>query len=227
MALMTSRRPSALDGDGVQSRGAGGRQTRARMLDVRVWGALLLLLVAAVLGAALLGRGSTTVPVLQAGRDLSVGSSPVGGVPVHVPADLAGAYLSADDPLDGRLRWPVAAGELIPRSALGTPAAEATRTVTVAVDPGHAPSRLAPGDRVDVWSTRADVGGLTTNGAQPTLVLADVSVIAVNADAAGFGGGLAVELSVASTRVGDLVAAARGGVVDLVAVPLSSQEVMP
>lgn len=227
MALITTRRPSSQGADAPPSRSGGGRQSRARVLDVRVWGGLLLLVVAAVLGAALLGRESPTAVVLQAGRDLSVGAVPVDTVPVTVPADMAGAYLSVGEPLEGRLRWPVTAGELIPRSALAAPDAPMTRTVTLSVEPGHAPAGLAPGDRVDVWSTRADVAGVAPEGGAPSLVLADASVVAVDADAAGFGGGLAVELSVASARVGDLVAAARGGVVDLVAVPVESQQVAP
>ena len=227
MALITTRRPSSKGAETPPLRTAGGRQSRARVLDVRVWGGLLLMLVAAVLGAALLGRESPTAVVLQAGRDLSVGALPVDTVPVTVPADMAGAYLSVGEPLDGRLRWPVTAGELIPRSALAPPGAATTRTVTVSVESGHAPADLAPGDRVDVWSTRADLAGVTPEGVDPSLVLADASVVAVDADAAGFGGGLAVELSVAAARVGDLVAAARGGVVDLVAVPVESQQVSP
>jgi hypothetical protein len=203
------------------------RQSRARVTDVRVWGGLILLVVAAVLGAVLLGRGSETVLVLQAGRDLSVGSVPLDVVPVAVPADLAAAYLPAGEPVDGRLRWPVAVGELIPRSAVTVPVMESTRSVTVSVESGHAPAGLMPGDLVDVWATRADAGGFAAPATDPSLVLADASVVAVAADAAGFGGGFAVELAVPTDRVGELVSAARGGVLDLVAVPLESQQAIP
>jgi len=226
MALITVRRPSPAGTD-TPTRSVGGRQSRARVLDVRVWGGLLLLLVAAVLGAALLGRESATVLVLQAGRDLSVGSRPVDTVAVAVPADLASAYVPAGEPVEGRLRWPVVAGELIPLSALAAPVASTTRTVSVSVEPGHAPAGLASGDLVDVWSTPTDVGGLVPDGVGPALVLADVAVVGVDPDASGFGGGMGVELAVESDRVGVLVAAARGGALDLVAVPADSQEAIP
>lgn len=226
MALITARRTPPSDTDGIPSRRAG-RQSRARLTDARVWGGLVLLAVAAILGAALLGRGSETVLVLQAGRDLSVGSQPHDAVPVAVPVDVAGAYLAADDAVDGRLRWPVAAGELIPRAALSVPAAYATRGVTVPIEPGHAPSALVAGDLVDVWTTPADAGGLVQESAGPTLVLQEASVVGVGADVGGFGGALAVELAVPADRVGELVAAARRGVLDLVAVPLESQRIRP
>ncbi|HAN71514.1 MAG TPA: hypothetical protein DCQ36_07980, partial [Actinobacteria bacterium] len=111
------------------------RQSRARLSDARVWGGLALLAVSALVGAVLLGRGEDTVVVLQATRDLSVGSAPQDLEPVAIPSSLATGYLTAADEVTGVLRWPVTAGELVPRSALAPANPRPERGVTVAVDP--------------------------------------------------------------------------------------------
>jgi len=100
--------------------------------------------------------------------------------------------------------------------------------VTVPVDPMHAPAALQPGDVVDVWSTPRDgVGDTASVVSAPRLVLADVTVATATGDDVGFGGEVGVVLDVPRDRVLDLVAAVRTGVTDLVAVPISSQSVLP
>jgi hypothetical protein len=130
-----------------------------------------------------------------------------------MPRDAAQPYL--DQPIDGVLRWPVLAGELVPRSAVATSPPEPTRAVTVPVDPLHAPPALQPGDRVDVWSSPADGSG------PPLLVLAAVPVASASPEQ-GLGGEIGVVLDVPMDDVAGIVAAARSGVVDLVAVPAAS-----
>ena len=201
-----------------------GRQSRARLNDGRVWGALALVIVSAVLGAALLGRGDDTVLVLRAQRDLSVGSAPRDLASVAVPRAIADGYVSATDDLRGELRAPIAAGELVPRSALMPASSSSLRTVTVPVDPLHAPAGLQSGDLVDVWATVSAAGGVTAPGAPPRLVLRNVLVTSVATDGVGFGGGWGVALAVPEVDVAEVIATARGSVLDLVTVPITDQQ---
>ena len=94
---------------------------------------------------------------------------------------------------------------------------------TVPVDPLHAPVGLVAGDVVDAWVTpRAD----TTSTVDAGLVLGSLTVAAVSAEAAGLGGELGIVLEVPAADVARIVAAARGGVLDLVAVPQASQGIV-
>lgn len=196
-----------------------------RMGDVRLWLGVALLIASMFIGARLLSQGSDAIAVWQAERDLSVGSQEWQLRPVTVSlGDASADYVPVTEQPSGTLRIPVAAGDLLPRSALGTPSDGPTRTVTVGVDPLHAPVDLAPGDVVDVWSTpSADSIVGSDEVIEPTLVLADVNVEHVAADSLGVGGQMAVVLSVAPQEVAEVVRAGRIGAVDLVTVPVSSQ----
>lgn len=189
------------------------RMGRATWGDARLWLGLALVAASMLVGARLMADGDDTVTVLRATRDLSVGARLDGLVAVRMPRDAAQPYL--DQPIDGVLRWPVLAGELVPRSAVATSPPEPTRAVTVPVDPLHAPPALQPGDRVDVWSSPADGSG------PPLLVLAAVPVASASPEQ-GLGGEIGVVLDVPMDDVAGIVAAARSGVVDLVAVPAAS-----
>ena len=126
------------------------------------------------------------------------------------------------------LRWPIAAGELVPLAAFGPESERPTRRVTVAVDPLHCPADLQPGDLVDVWSTPRDLG--TAGGpVEPSTapVLPGVTVTSVSFDQLGIGGEVGVVLAVPQDQVSAVVGALRSGVIDLVSVPLASQEVSP
>ena len=174
---------------------------------------------AMVIGALVMRAGGDTVTVLRATRDLPAGAAPADLDRVQVERGLVGeAYLGMDLPADAVLRWPVYAGELVPRGALGAPVAREVRQVTVPVEPLHAPAVLNAGDRVDVWATAGNSAG---DRAAPQLVLAAAVVRTVAADP-GVGGELGVVIDVPVESVADVVAATRGGVVDLVAIPVDA-----
>jgi Flp pilus assembly protein CpaB len=186
----------------------------------------VLLVASMFIGARMLSQGSETVTVWQAARDLSVGSAAIHVQPVTVA--LGGStddYLPATEQPAGRLRYPITAGELIPRSALILDGEAPSRVVTVGVHPLHAPVDLAPGDRVDVWSTPSDSS--TTRSTRvgeamgPFLVLESIEVEKVSTDS--LGSQLAVVLRVSPDQVASLVEAVRGGAVDLVSIPILSQ----
>lgn len=203
---------------------AAVRVSTARITDVRLWAGAALLVTAAVVGGVLAGAGQETVVVWRASSDLAVGSVPRDVIAVEVPRGVADeVYARPGDNLDGVLRWPVAAGELLPRTAIRAADPEPTRRVTVPVDPMHAPTALLAGDLVDVWSVPRVEDGTADGG--PTLVLAGARVAVVASDAAGFTGEFAVVLDVPVADVPVVVAAGRAGLIDLVAVPGTSQDV--
>lgn len=234
--LLTRETKNSPDGTRTAAGGSRGRatarMTRPRWSDARIWAAAGLLAVAAILGGLLMGREGGTVLVMQAPRDLAAGSPVAGLEAIAVPSGLAGSYLTpsgAQDALSSGsvLRWPLAEGELVPSGALTGGATEASRLVSVPVDPLHAPAGLDVGDVVDVWVTDRDEAGLASGPSAPELVLGAVHVTAVVTDGVGFAGGWGVELAVPEPQVGRVVAASRTGVLDLVTVPSGSQTVLP
>lgn len=226
MAGVRTAGESVTRGDGGRSwtAPAAVRQRRARVGDLRLWAGVALLAVSAVAGFAWVGGGDDTVTVWRATRDLGAGAAATDLEPIRVaPGVAAAGYLGPADDLAGRLRWPVAAGELLPAGSLAPSRADDMRQVTVPVDPLHAPVGLVAGDVVDAWVTpRAD----TTSTVDAGLVLGSLTVAAVSAEAAGLGGELGIVLEVPAVDVARIVAAARGGVLDLVAVPQASQGIV-
>jgi len=192
-----------------------------------LWLGVGLLIASMFVGARILSQGSDAIAVWQAERDLSVGSQEWALRPVTVSlGETADDYVPVTEQPVGTLRVPVASGDLLPRSALGGRDEEPTRTVTVGVDPLHAPVGLAPGDVVDIWSTpQADslIGAAGGALVEPQLILTDVSVESISADSMGVGGTMAVVLTVQPDQVVDVVRAGRIGAVDLVRVPVDSQ----
>jgi hypothetical protein len=208
---------------------AARRMAPARFGDARLWLGIGLLAGSTVIGARVLTADDDTVTVWRASRDLSVGSEATGLEPVTVGRDVAGKrYAGPADTLAGVLRWPVSAGELVPLSALAPDVDQPLRRVTVPVDPLHAPTDMRPGDLVDLWSSPRDSATSDASvGAPVGPVLPHVRVSAVSFDELGLGGEIGVVLAVPQDQVGAAVAAIRSGVVDLVAVPIASQDVVP
>lgn len=226
-------RTSAAEGASTTVAPRAQRVRSTRRTDLRLWLGLALVVASMFVGAHLMSQDAPTVTVWQASRDLSAGSEPAHVQPVTVALGSVSAdYLPVEERPVGELRFPIAQGELLPRSALAQPSDEPTRIVTVGVDPLHAPIDLAAGDRVDVWSTPSDgpIAGVMTGPTSgsvmgdpggPNLVLEGALVQAVSADS--FGSQLAVVVRVAPEDVATLVQASRAGVIDLVSVPALSQ----
>jgi len=201
------------------------RLRSSRWGDARLWIGIVLLVASMFAGARLLSQDAETITVWQAARDLSAGATVQDLRPVTVALGSAEAdYVPVDEQPTGRLRYPLAAGELLARSALGNGGELPTRIITVGVDPLHAPVDLAPGERVDVWATPAD----TTFVENPTLVqavgtgprLALESVLVEHVGSDALGGQVAVVLRVQPDQVADIVSATRSGSIDLVKIPV-------
>lgn len=208
-----------------------------RWLDLRLMVGVLLVLGSVAVGARVVGAADDTVPVLVAAEDLTVDRPLTAGLvqtrQVLLEDGLA-RYLSGDVPEGYVMVRPVAAGELVPRSAVA-PAdevAEDLRYVTVALPAAELPAGLRPGRVVDVWV--APDGDAVGAVAEP--LLDGVTVTDVGGDSGGLGVSgtehavtLAVTPGVAADTLDEavarLVAAARDARVYLAAVPDGSQGV--
>ncbi len=195
------------------------RLRRARFGDVRLWLGIALVVGSVVVGVRVMSVEDNTVLVLRATRDLASGSAAVDLAPVRVNTLAAGnAYLTEQPSAGHVVRWPISAGELVPRSAIASAPDVPIREVAVPVDPLHAPPGLQAGDLVDVWSAPRE-----NEAGAPSRVLAAVTVAGVASDDVGIGGEIGVVLNVPEELVAAVVSASRSGVIDLVAVPLRSQ----
>ncbi len=118
----------------------------------------MLVAASVVVGARVLAAADDTVQVWAAATDLGAGqrvqADDLVAQRVRFADDeaLAG-YFTVDDelPADLELTRSVAAGELLPRGAVGTPAATGLVEVPIAVEPELVPPSVAPGDVVDVY----------------------------------------------------------------------------
>lgn len=192
-------------------------RSSSRWSDLRLWAGVAVLIASMFIGAQVVSGDEAGNMVWRAARDMSVGSTPshVEAVRVSDP-QLAQNYISADQPITGTLRWPISAGELVPLSALAPAAVRDVRSITIPVDEVHMPVALAAGDRVDLW--------VTSEGGIASLISPAVLVQEVSRESVGMGGHVAVVLEVPTNEVSPIVVAINTGDIDLVSVPVSSQD---
>jgi hypothetical protein len=187
----------------------------------------VLVLASVVLGIAVVAAADDTVAVYAARRTLTPGATLGEGDLDVVRVRLEGSldrYLTADGPplADAVAVRTVGAGEIVPRSAVGSAGALALRPVTVPVE-GPAPAGIGPGALVDVWISVLGPDRPGAEAAEPEKALAGVEVATVETGDAGLAAGtaatgVAVLLDDAGTaRV--LGALADGHRIDLVPVP--------
>lgn len=176
--------------DAVPAGRTANRVGRPGWRDPRLWVGVVLVAASVLAGARLLAGADDTVVVWAAQRDLSAGSEvavedlTATRVRFADEGDL-GRYLAAtaDLPAERRLRHDVAAGDLLPLSALGAPADTGVLSVPISLPALAVPPDVGPGARVDVWVTGEGAGGKPV--ARP--VLSDVLVLAAPESAEGFG----------------------------------------
>lgn len=171
-----------------------------RWRDWRLLVGVVLILASAAAGARIVGAAADTVPTWAAASDLVAGAPLREDDLVAVPVRLEAAtnpYLTGPIPEGYQLIRPVAAGELVPSSAL-VPASQTrttTRLVAVSLTGGAVPGPLTPGDRVDVWLVPEGIGTAGLVSADPvetgqaTLLVEGVTVASVPPQDAGFGAG--------------------------------------
>jgi hypothetical protein len=134
------------------------RGHRSAWRDPRLWVGVVLVAASVVAGARLLAAADDTVQVWAAADDLGAGQQvgPEDLVAQRVRfagTDALAGYFTVDDelPADLELTRSVAAGELLPRGAVGTPEQTGLVEVPVAVEPELVPPGVGPGDVVDLY----------------------------------------------------------------------------
>lgn len=123
---------------------------------------LLLVFASIAVGARIMVAADRTIPVFAASHSLPTGTALAESDLTVVRLRLTGtdaAYLDARKPVPvGRvLTRPVAAGELMPESALVTALQLRLRPVSISLG-GPPPSGLAPGGLVDIWASEKAAG---------------------------------------------------------------------
>lgn len=147
-------------------------------LDLRLVAGITLVLVSVLVGVHVVSAADRTARFWAAGRDLAAGIVLAAGdlhsVSVRLPASAANYVAASTDPVGQVLNRPVDAGDLIPRSALGS-SGPAT-TVTIPLGGDDAPTIMA-GQRITVW--------VSTKLCPSAVVLSDVAVQSVQNARAG------------------------------------------
>jgi hypothetical protein len=136
------------------------RAARPGWRDPRLWIGVAIVAASVLVGAKFLGDADNSVAVWSVSDDMGAGDT-VGDADVvarnvrFVQASDADRYVAADEPLpdDATLTRDIGAGELLPRSAIGTSAETSLKTLTFEFEGAGVPAGLAQGDRVDVYVT--------------------------------------------------------------------------
>lgn len=177
-----------------------------RAADPRVVGGIVVMAGSAYLGLLALDAGQDAVLVAVAARDLPA------GIELHADdvtmQEVAGAdpqhYFDQRGQLPaGSLAFPVAKGELLPRSAVSDESGR-LRLVAVPIEAERLPPNIQRGAVVDVWAEGAD-----------TAVLQGASVSSVSDPDQWAGASSTVVLAVDAEAVPGLLAATRAGAVDI------------
>jgi hypothetical protein len=143
---------------GITDVPAARRNAPPSWRDPRLWVGLAIVAASIVAGAVVLGTSDQTVPVwaatdrLGSGHLLTADDLSVRRVRFD-DVGAAALYFRADRQLPGglRLRHEVAAGELLPRAAVGPSGTRDLRQVPISVAPDQVPGAVDVGDVVDVY----------------------------------------------------------------------------
>ena len=139
--------------------------------DPRLWVGLLIVALSVVAGARLVGAADDTVPVWVAGSDLGAGDTLRADDLVATRVRFADQdrlrdYFTVDDelPADLELTRGVAAGELLPRAAVGAAGRDRMLQLPIAVDAEQVPRSVTTGSVVDVYLVASGAGPSTGSG---------------------------------------------------------------
>lgn len=190
--------------------------------DWRLWVGVAIVAACVVAGARLVDAADDSAAVWAAASDLPAGETvEPGDLEVRRvrfdDAAASGRYLAADEALPGdrRLARAVAAGELVPRAALGGGPSGVVE-VPLTVPTGGVPAGVTGGSVVDVWVARPDA-----SAERAARVLDDATVVRAPGPDDSFGAAgerrlvLAVD-DARADRLGRALAAAAAGTVYVV-----------
>lgn len=193
--------------------------SRIRRFDLRLIIGLVIVLVSALAGFALLSAAGKNIAVYAAATSLSPGHILQESDLVLTDVQLGrsqDAYLHADELRTGSVvTKPIAAGELIPVAAVGTAQQVATTNVVVLLDV-PLPADALEGSSVDVWTSVAAGQGVF---GPPAVIISGAQIAHITA-ATGLGaasGKTQVEILVPHSKVAALLEAqANGDAISLV-----------
>lgn len=195
------------------ARPAAKRLERPSWRDSRLLVGVLLVVLAATLGARSVASADDRLPVYVAGTDLVAGDEVAPSSFVRADVQLAEGmttYLGADapPPVGSYLLRDVRAGELVPLSAVGGADDIDVQRVTVRADAASS-AGLARGSRVDVFVTPRSTTSTDEAGPRTERMVTGAAVTAVLASQSGFGADAttSVQLLVPSDTVRRLVEA--------------------
>lgn len=142
------------------------RLVAPRWLDARLVGGVVLVLVAVLLGSAVVSSADRRQPVWSLSRDVAAGTvlTTADLRPVRVQlGPAASQYLGTDVAIAGRtVRRPLHAGQLLAAAEVADP--ESGVTVTIPLRPENAP-QISRGQRITLWlSTKSCRGVVLLSG---------------------------------------------------------------
>lgn len=160
---------------------AARRLRSVRWLNLRLLLGVALVLAAVIGGARIIGAADKTTTVWSAAVDLAQGVELTEADLVAVEVRLddgTAAYLSAGTVPQGKtLLRDIAAGELVPAAAVGTPKDQVSLALSVPAQ--HLPASAQRGDRVSIYASSAPSG--TSAPTEGTEVVAEsVTVVEIS-----------------------------------------------
>lgn len=191
--------------------------------DPRLWLGILFMIAAMIVGQLVVSGASARVPAVVINSNIAQGalirdtdvSSVQVSVPsmenlISVPSEVIGKVASRD----------LFAGDLISAHSISTGFAADARNVSVPIRAGHLP-QVKPGEKVDIWMTPS-VDGVALPG--PASLIIPSAVIAAAPEFIDAGMDTSVTVLISQDQVQVLVQAMRDGVIDLVAIPVTGNE---
>lgn len=188
---------------------ASVRFRRPTWRDPRLLTGLLLVLLSVAGVTAVVTAADRTEPYLAAARDLEVGQpvepDDVTAVDVRL-REAAELYVPAGEaPVPGTVATQrIAAGQLLPGAALGTPDQLDRKPVAVAVE-HPLPGEVGPGSHVDVWVAEPKPSGRGHESARLMLPAAEIASVRAEETALGAGRGTVVHVLVGDEPMAELV----------------------
>ena len=155
-----------------QESGSSSKRRRSFWIDPRFIVGVVLVVVSVLGVDALVNAANASVDVLAARSTLTPGERVHASdlVPTSVRVGrTAGLYLQAADvPAAGVVvTRAVAAGELVPHSAIGSEAGRSLTSIVISVN-GALAASIGPGSRVDLWASQSsDVAEASADGTTP------------------------------------------------------------
>ena len=197
--------------------------TNRKTQDPRLWFGILFIFAAMVIGQLVITKASARVTAVALNSNIAAGSvireSDISSVQVSVPnvenligvpSEVVGKIATTD----------LFIGDLVNVQSISNGFASDVRTVSVPIRAGHLP-QVNPGEKVDVWMTPS-LDGVALPG--PAALIIASAVIHAAPEFVDAGMDTSVTLLISEEQVQVLVQAMRDGLIDLVAIPVTGNE---